>query len=176
MILLSPKNYFVKSTLYNITVWRITRKRDSPITLKTFPWNQLFSNTSLVKTLIWRKNVDFCAKIVISFYSTFPQHCEYFAKFPWNQLFSNFLSKNIALTEKLWIFCKKWSCFWGFFSQSTGNLDFNLVSRNHFEMGIKFPNSQCDIFTNSLSLGNFFVKSCCNFSWNLFHKTEHFKW
>ena len=30
--------------------------------------------TSLVKTLIWRKNVDFSIKVVIAFHSTFP-HC-----------------------------------------------------------------------------------------------------
>ena len=52
------------------TVWKITRKRDHAQKFRQI--NSLL--TSLVKCWFDGKNVDFCAKIVIAFYNSFP-HC-----------------------------------------------------------------------------------------------------
>ena len=59
-------------------VWESTIKRDH--TQKIREIDSLV--TTLTKTLIWRKNVDFSVKIVIAFYCTFP-HCVWvdFTKF-----------------------------------------------------------------------------------------------
>ena len=87
------------------TVWKSTKKRDH-----AEKFREIYSFlTSLVKALIWRKNVDFSIKIVIGFYSTFYFHtvqCEkrknsHQIKISSNQLFSNFFSKSVTFTKFL---------------------------------------------------------------------------
>ena len=60
---------------FHIAVWKCTKKR---YLAQKFPWNQFLVN-SLMKMLVWRKNVDFSVKIVSAFYSNF-SHCEFFVK------------------------------------------------------------------------------------------------
>ena len=63
------KSMLRKFVLSACTVWKSTIKRHHA---QKISWNQLFFLiTSLVKTLIWRKNVDFSVKIVIAFYTDF---------------------------------------------------------------------------------------------------------
>ena len=70
---LNYQNFFVsiviRKSMCACTVWKSTIKRHHA---QKISWNQLFFLiTSLVKTLIWRKNVDFSVKIVIAFYTDF---------------------------------------------------------------------------------------------------------
>ena len=46
---------------------------ENAITLKIFPWNQLFSNFFSKNVDLTKKNVYFSAKIVIVFCSAFPR-------------------------------------------------------------------------------------------------------